>query len=345
LDEAIASDLVAAPPYGIKWWQQEMGMKHRVLISDQLCACAASVVENMVEAGLHRLDYRDFTAREDDVIANSVSLRSGQPVFSSPHRQTVMDELVPAFQRLHLVGIIRALASAFDCMAGVIIGVAALPNDILKADFRAVRSSLNRLQTKDRADAGAKLQKRVALRVEEIIADSGPVGWVDWTLDFRNMLVHRGRRLDYGQLIPRLPVLFGPDGSAIPRVRRATHFPRDPGRSEIEVLLEAAWSMALTEEADRTITGLVSSARAMLEQVAGELKSVWELRRATPDILEQPRSQWKGGSQAGAGVFAGYKPGSLKLEPDLGYLPLNIVRRLRASALDDESRYRWATAD
>ncbi len=48
------------------------------------------------------------------------------------------------------------------------------------------------------------------------------VGWLDWTLDFRNMLVHRGRRFEYGQFVPRSPILYGADAQRLLRARRVT---------------------------------------------------------------------------------------------------------------------------
>ena len=56
-----------------------------------------------------------------------------------------------------------------------------------------------------------------------MIENAGPAGWFDWLLNFRNMLVHRGRRLEIGQFLPREPVLLDGRGQPVLRARVVTH--------------------------------------------------------------------------------------------------------------------------
>ena len=129
-------------------------------------------------------------------------------------RRGVAEQLAPDFVRMHQAGLIRGIASALDCLAGVIIGVAALPQSILKADFKQARAVLARVD--GTASAGAKAQADFAAQLEAAIAHAGPLGWIEWTLDLRNMLVHRGHRIELGQYLPITPVLLGPDGNPAP---------------------------------------------------------------------------------------------------------------------------------
>jgi hypothetical protein len=188
----------------------------------------------------------------------------------------------PATQKVLLkteLVLIRALASALDCLAGVIIGVAALPMNLLRADFTKARKALTKVFG---STDGASMQATFGAQLDAIIRAAGPEGWLEWTIDFRNMLVHRGRRMEFGQFFPRLPVLYGPNAEPLLRVHHVTHLPRDPGRSDVEVLLDAPWSMVLTEEAERTLAGLIDSTKTMLESTAEELLHVWEWRRTNP---------------------------------------------------------------
>ena len=60
------------------------------------------------------------------------------------------------------------------CLAGVIIGVAALPQSILKADFKQARAVLARID--GTASAGAnKVQADFAAQLEAAIAAAGPL--------------------------------------------------------------------------------------------------------------------------------------------------------------------------
>ena len=65
---------------------------------------------------------------------------------------------------------------------------------------------------------------------------AGPPGWVDWMLDYRNMLVHRGRRIEIGQLVPRVsPHAVGRRRTGTSEMAgvRTVHLPRDPARSDV----------------------------------------------------------------------------------------------------------------
>jgi len=75
---------------------------------------------------------------------------------------------------MHQAGLIRAIACALDCLAGVIIGVAALPQSILKADFKQARALLARIN--GAANAEAKAQVDFAARLESAIAARGSAG-------------------------------------------------------------------------------------------------------------------------------------------------------------------------
>jgi hypothetical protein len=343
LESEIFADFVEQRPYGIGWWAPDPGTSRRILIADQLSCCLASVAGNMTEAALHWLEYLDASDRDSARLAHAVKVLPSGPVIDLPRPRSVSEQLAPDLVRMHHAGLIRAIASSLDCLAGVIIGVAALPHNILKADFKQARTVLARIN--DAASAGAKAQADFAARLESAIAAAGPQGWLDWTLDLRNMLVHRGRRIELGQYLPITPVLLGPDGKPAPRARRVSHLPRDPGRSDIEVFIDTPWKMVLHEEGTRTLQGLMNSTVLLLEAAAGHLLDLWRWRRAHPGDLRQPADQWKNGPSRQSTGFNGYAPGSLPLEPSMGMMHPITARRFHAAAADDAARLQWATFD
>jgi hypothetical protein len=125
------------------------------------------------------------------------------------------------------------------------------------------------------------------------------------------MLVHRGRRFEYGQFVPRSPLLYGADSQRLLRARRVTHLPRDPGRSDVEVFLDTPWTLVLTEEDERTLQGLIGSTKALLEATAKDLLNLWRWRRDHPASLRQPAPQWPNGRSTQSTGFNGYAPGTL----------------------------------
>lgn len=343
LETEIFNDFVEQQPYGIGWWAPGPGASRRILIADQLSCCLASVAENMTEAALHWLEYVDASDRDCARFAHAVKMLPCGPVIEPPRPRCASEQLAPDLVRMHQAGLIRAIASALDCLAGVIIGVAALPQNILKADFKQARTVLAGIDGS--ANAGTKAQADFAALLERAIAAAGPQGWLDWTLDLRNMLVHRGRRIELGQYLPITPVLLGPDGRPAPRARRVSHLPRDPGRSDIEVFIDTPWNMVLHEEDARTLQGVMNSTVLLLEAAAGYLLNLWRWRRAHPEDLRQPTDQWKNGPSKQSTSFNGYAPDPLPLKPSLGMMHPTTARRLSAAAVDDAARPQWATFD
>jgi hypothetical protein len=339
----ILADFTEQPPYGIGWWAPDPGTSRRILIADQLFCCAASVAGNMTESVLHWLEFLDATERDSARFADAVRIENGRPTMAAPRARSALDQLAPEFVRIHYAGIVRALASALDCLAGVIIGVAALKMSILRADFAGARRRLNRIS--GAPNDGEKMQAQFAARLEAGITAAGPPGWLDWTLDFRNMLVHRGRRFEYGQFVPRGPVLYGADAQKLLRARRITHLPRDPGRSDVEVFLDTPWTLVLSEDAERTLQGLIDSTKALIESTAQDLRELWQWRRVHSASLRQPAAQWPNGRSTQSGRFNGYAPGTLELAPGMAMVNPVAARRIHAAALDDPSLPQWETFD
>jgi hypothetical protein len=242
---------------------------------------------------LHWLEYLDALDRDNARLADAVKMLPGGPIITPPRPRNAYEQLAPDFIRLHQAGLIRGLASELDCLAGVVIGVAALTQIILKADFNRVRDALGKID--GAANVGAGMQAQFAAQLETAITAAGPQGRLDWTLDFRNMLVHRGRRIELGQYLPIEPVLYGPDGLPALRARHISHLPRDPGRSDVEVFLDAPWNHILAEDAQRTLRGLLSSTIHLVETTANDLLTLWRWRRDHPGDLRQPPAQWKNG--------------------------------------------------
>ena len=188
----VFDDFIEEQPYGVSWWAPKCGTKARILIGDHLYACLVSVTDNLTEAALHRLDFIDYREMDAARFADAVQPRGGRLTIEAIPSRHPLDDLIDSLIRMHAAGVVRALAGAFDCLASVVIGVIALPKKIFRAGFKDTRTFLA-----DRPLHPRQYVFREAF--ERIIAESGPEGWLDWMLEFRNMLVHRGRRIEHGQ--------------------------------------------------------------------------------------------------------------------------------------------------
>ena len=348
LDRCIFNDFTTEQPYGIGWWAPHPGTSRRILISDQFYACTTSVSTNLIEAGVHWLELLDAVDREDTFQADVIQIVDGQLQVCARPRRTPLESLGPEIVRLHQVGVARALSGALDCAAGTIIGVMALPLSILKADFSGVQRYFRRRREAPTTE-GETLQEQFAIQLTETIERVGPAGWLDWVLNFRNMLVHRGRRIEIGQFVRREPVLCDASGRPIQRARVVNHLPLEPDRSDMDVHREPDLPPVLTEDVRQTLDGSMRSVCALVEALGEQLAAAWEWRKEHPAELSQPQGQWRDVGHTETPnrqpPFAGYAPGSHAYNPELFVTNPETARRLRAAALMDHQRHEWRQFD
>ena len=348
LERVIFNDFTTEQPYGIGWWAPHPGTSRRILISDQLYACTSSVSTNLMEAGVHWLELLDASDREDNFQADAIQIVDGQPEMEPRPRTTPLESLGPDIVRLHQVGVARALSGALDCVAGTIIGVMALPLNILKADLVRVRRHFGR-RPEAPTTAGERLQEQFAIQLTETIGRVGPAGWLDWVLNFRNMLIHRGRRIEIRQFVPREPVLYDASGRPILRARVITHLPLEPDRSDMDVHRQPDLSPVLTEDVRQTLQGAMRSVCTLVEAIGERLSAAWEWRKEHPAELSQPQAQWQHVGRTATPnrqpPFAGYAPGSHAYDPGIFSLHPDTATRLQAAALFDHQRHEWHQFD
>jgi hypothetical protein len=168
LEQRIFEDL-DPERFGIGWWEEQLDPPRRILIADQLLLDTSTVPTNLVEATVHRLAaeraQHELRERFRD------HLRQGNPP-GAPIPQSPADELPYLEADLHVAGVFRAVGSALDCLAGTLIGVAALPLPLLKADFGASQRWLTKHSPEHPE------WKRLAAHLDTVIDQAGPIGWL-----------------------------------------------------------------------------------------------------------------------------------------------------------------------
>ncbi len=111
---------------------------------------------------------------------------------------------------------------------------------------------------------GERIQAQFGAQLEAIIERVGPPGSFRWVIDLRHTLIHRGRRLQMSELRPVRSGIVGFDGRPVIRTDVIHQLPRDPGRSEVEMFLDATRPPVLTESAATTLLGVVTLGRHFL---------------------------------------------------------------------------------
>jgi hypothetical protein len=274
--------------HGVGWWAPHPGTSRRILISDHLLQCITSIEVNLVEARLHMMELRDCDEREDRFMAHAIRHdREGKRSIDVPPRVRPIDDLPHIAAAINIAGFFRAIGSALDCLGAVIVGVLALPTSIVKADLKSVLK-IPRKATIPRTD-GEKLQAAFRDEMTRLVANLGPCGWLDWAVDYRYMLVHRGRRFQAKRLARRGAVLFSAYGEPVVLASAIQQLAQDPGLSDVEVLSTGVRPV-IEEDATTTLEGLMSSALVLSDRTADNLLDVWASRRATPTLICSRRS-------------------------------------------------------
>jgi hypothetical protein len=329
--------------FGVRWWAPHPGTSRRILISDHLFSSVRSVESNLIEARLHLIEAVDFWERESDFHARAVSVTTdGRVNVQLPERRCPLDELRPAMSTLHTVGFIRAIAGALDCFGTSVVGVVALKTSLLRADLDSARRALVQVTG---SSAGDRVQADFRVQLEALIESVGPPGWFRWAIDLRNTLIHRGRRLQMSDLRPIPSGLVRLDGRPVIRTDVIHQLPRDPGRSDVEMFLDAANPPVLTETAATTLLGVLQSTLRLTGEGGVLLLNLWRTRRATPALLFQPREQWPDSTSSATAGFRGYAPDSVPYNPTQLRLDQVVIRRMSAASLGDAQRAAWLRFD
>jgi len=303
LANTIADDLDPVT-FGIGWWESgSLDLHRRILIGDYLVTVGRAVQTNLVEARLHLLEAEDAWSKLSGNVRTS--LRTTGTAVNKP--ASPADELLFYMGPLHAAGAIRALASAMDCLAGVIIGVAGLPTNIVKADWSHISKSSLKSTT-----AALSAQYSMISSAIDAVDAAGPPGWLDWLLGMRNMLVHRGRRLVTYNIRPLGGgVLTVAVQSPVEALIAEYLLPNDPQSTDADVWrLLGPDQCLLTERAGLTIAGCVRSVKLVVESVAEAASVLWQQRKLSPTFINQPEKQWPLVASMAAASFNGYSPGA-----------------------------------
>jgi hypothetical protein len=345
----IASDL-DPQNCGIGWWAPYPDDKRRIFIADYLVQCASSVVGNLVEAALHVLEAESAHKAVSAQMAHSLKVAGRGATgynleFAFPPATSLTDLLPNKEFDLHVAGFFRAIGSTMDTLAAVAVGVGGFEKDILQIHFRKLFLDLK--ASPPPRTAGGQFQRRISEVIDDAVKNAAPAGWLDWALDYRNMLVHRGRRTRVWNVEPESgsPVL-DPRGLPIPRARMVYHLARDPKNSDIQAYFGASsepsrlWNL-LEEDGTKALRRTLEAVTFIVNKTCQILVGVWRERRDAPGALRQPKAQWPNVAVQ-PDQFAGFEPGSARLQPQaLQSSPLEARRVGAAAVLNDAQRSRW----
>lgn len=340
LSNAIFRDL-DTKKLGIGWWAPHVKTSQRIVTGDYLYRVAGAITTNIAEARLH-FHHLQHCFDEENNFSKYLPIINGRPKL--PKRVKGKDEYWIFMTELHLAGFFRALGSVLDCLGASIVGVLALPTDIIKADFGKARRCFAKIR-KQPTSEGQLVQTDFEEHLNEIVVFVGPPGWNGWVDKIRNTFVHRARRFQLTRMDHVDTRILNNNGGQTVRSIKNLQLPNVPDFTDIE-----AWSgdgennLLLGENATTTINGCYKSVESMATRISKELIEIWAKRRAAPTLLVQPESQWDKASRNGV-PFSGYKTDAPPFSAESITASPNFIKRLRAASLDGERIHHWKNFD
>lgn len=219
------------------------------------------------------------------------------------------------------------------------VGVLGLPTPIVKAGYRSAMATVEELAT----SAAGTESGRVAQRLLDLVAGSGPPGWIDWLIHFRNTLVHRARSMSMNEMQPTAK-LYGPNGELLLRVRPVELLATNPHWTDVEAFAAVRTgggkgaSLTLTEPAELTLAESVKSTVGLACSIVTEVLNHWRWRRANPAASPQPPSQWLRTETSKATGFAGFAHGRIDFNPSFMVANPELADRMAAAHLLDHQQ-------
>jgi hypothetical protein len=333
--------------FGVGWWrlgvETDAELRRRIVVGDYLISLLEGAEHALIDLELHRLELLDHLDREGEFLRDAIALGPrGGFIVDMPPRVSPIDDLSPALVDAHMNGFLRAGATAFDCLGGVVAIVAAVEVGVLRTDWGKVVQKLDKLVLPP-FTAAAQLHLTVRAAIDQTLAAGSAAGWQEWLLAYRNLVVHRGHRLKLSQLTP-VPSLLDASGRQLVRATVSPVLPSDPEVTDAEALgmMYRDWPV-LQEDARVTVAGITTDLRRVMTDVGAVLLDGWRGRRAAPASVPQPLlRQWPDVRRTRQHFFAGYRPGSQPFSPSSFTMNPNFVRRMHASAMADPHNALWS---
>jgi hypothetical protein len=238
----------------------------RAIASDLILTAADAVETNLVEAVLHANAYAEWLGPN--------GRRMPGP------DQSEREDLEAARAESEVVGLFRTMGSVLDCLSAVVIGVLRLPQSLQRADASLLAGGLDRLLATGMQ--GPEEQVVWARRVADEMSSrrSDPPGWLEWLVEMRNRVVHRGRQIS--TWLPRTTrpgqrkLLVETRAELRYLLRFEPHLRRQPWHPEMEAL-RAGQDLWLAEPTKETLAGLLSRVNRVVEAISELLVECWEL--------------------------------------------------------------------
>ncbi|XTZ14784.1 hypothetical protein ACQSSU_25450 [Micromonospora echinospora] len=322
---------------GFGWWYGHFDQASVTFASDYLLQTVEQIADTLGEAAQHEREFNEAW------YAQTMRLRQ------DPRRSAYVLQLNSVAARKYKLRIDKALAgffcacgSSLDSLAACTMGVLGLRADLVTASWSTITTATTGNERARRRLLAAedtparKLQDDAVSSIHHALHGE-PDGWLAWTLDMRNMMVHRPRRI-------RPHIIYRRHRRD--QLQLAMQLPRNPQLTDAEALVisDRDTDLYLREHAGTTLNGVLSNLIQATSTIANILQNTWRTRRNDPALLTQPKEQWQKlyPERRDLSHFSGFGGNPLPpTDEKVMATPVLVNRRLRAARLSDEDRSYW----
>jgi hypothetical protein len=273
--EAALVDAFDPGIYGLPWYVSIEDRVVRAVRSNQAIGLVDAAVSHVGALGESARQVRDLVGHNGRTmpLPNEVEARA-------------------ELERIHveITDALRAAGSLLDVLGGLTVLFLGLPVSPPFAESRHL------LSCRPEPEAPSEEQRLAVLRFREAVDAAvrvGPTGWVAWTLESRNAMVHRGRAIAMWLPMPtraeRHPIFVVTDMDRVRVLRQFPYLRRQPDLSDAESALSGRKldDTLLREPAQDTLDGLrnhmsaltAAVVAALLELIADLATFVWPTER------------------------------------------------------------------
>lgn len=315
--------------HGFSWWHGHLDVPRIAIMSEYLISSVNGAQQALTDAAFALNEFNEQTFAHDHWQQGRIASVGTAPGDESIFRALSLDKAAEKRERrirLHSEHFFYHVAQSLDRLAAIILGVGALPRSLLRADW-GVLTNLSLKEGRQPAE-GIVAQDELLSQVLATARDAGPQDWLSWTLAERNTNAHRA---------PRLGFIVMTRGSRQKSSRLVHILHRQPQWSDTEIFAaqrrdQHLSGIFLIEDPADVMTGVLKSLDQTCSAITALLRDFWSRRRASPQLLIQPGSQWPKLNDVPL-QFEGYNApmpiiteGTARVSPDMG-------KRMKASGL------------
>lgn len=319
---------------GFGWWHGRLDQARGILAGDYLLSVCEQVSQCLARAAWHEKTFNEAWYAEARWMRAALATGREQAL----HERSDMDEQRAVRIETSLDGFFQACGSVLDNLAALAIGTLGINKDVVTADWAVIgRAAGGEARLLQPVATPGRLAQDEALKRIQHCAASGPNGWLRWTIDMRNLLVHRARRTQF-RYFYRMRRSTGPG------LEYVLLLTRDPQLTEVEAFVLGAGieSLTLREHAGETMAGVLDRLNALTGEATAVFTQMWTARRNDPALIPPPEGLWKQLYPAkrdlsGFNGFSSTVPlteGEIRVPPD-------TARRFQAAKVLDGSRDVW----